>query len=70
MPGWVRVGIVVAVTAVWAAYMVVTLASGHTPDAVVWAVPGVTWAAVVGGGSGKRIKVVVEDDAKPDEAKS
>lgn len=67
MQTWVRNAVMLIVVVVWAVYIAGAMLNGQNPPAAVWAVPGVTYAALMGGlGSlGKRIKVTVEDQPPP-----
>jgi hypothetical protein len=51
----------VIVCTVWAIGVTVTLVHGGTPSAVVWAVPGATYALLAGGSGARRIRVQVDD---------
>lgn len=60
MPSWVRNAVMVIVSTVWGIGVTVTLVHGATPSAVVWAVPGATYALLAGGG-GRRVRVSFDD---------
>lgn len=60
MPSWVRNAVMVIVCTVWAVGVTVTLVHGAIPSAVVWAVPGATYALLAGGG-GRRVRVEFDD---------
>lgn len=69
MPAWIRNGVMVTVCGVWALLVIPSLFRGAVPSAVVWAVPGATYALLTGGLSGiRRVRVEVDnDEPKPPE---
>lgn len=63
MPAWIRNGVMVTVCGVWALLVIPSLFRGAVPSAVVWAVPGATYALLTGGLSGiRRVRVEVDND--------
>ncbi len=46
MADWIRNTVMLTVTAIWAVYVIVTLARGDDVDAIVWGLPGAVYFAL------------------------